>query len=40
MVERGNLEPGALEVTDMNSEKYGGFQSDSGGETVEGREGS
>lgn len=40
VVERGDLEPGVLEVTDINNEKYGGLQSDSGGETVEGKKGS
>lgn len=40
MAERARLEPGALEMTDINSEKYGGFQSDRRGETVGGMEGS
>lgn len=40
VVERADLEPGALEMTDINSEKYGGFQSLRCGETVGGMEGS
>lgn len=40
MVERGGLDTGTLEVTDINSKKSGRFQAGSIGEAAEGRVGS